>query len=332
MGTYDTYSAEVACPNCGDIHAIEGQTKIFDPFGVSRWFRPGVPQPVDVTPEEIAALARDGWWRVRDRPGTDAELTLLADLDELYACDCGFAFAFVIHFEVTPGTVTMRELEVLDARAAIADRIDFAEAAPLCRGEHPSYRMTAAALQALPFAERAAVLQRWLDDRFDDSDHDARTDNWTTLVGPMQCEACGDVRERRDGTLLTHPHYPVSFFGAAWTGGVIFLGDRIPFDDAWLAHDIDRGLYFRARHPVGARLAILGQQRRYSCRCGAGRVRVVARFDRHAGALELVELSLRVLRSRADLHDIDFIEGHTRQSPHHAEPLPREHVLGWIIT
>jgi hypothetical protein len=149
------------------------------------------------------------------------------------------------------------------------------------------------------------------------------------LTGATRCEACGELRARTDATLLTHPDHPISFFGAAWTGGVIAPGDRVAFDARWLAEDVDRGMYFRARHPVGETLTLLGQRRRVGCRCGAGRGYTVARFARRAGTLELETLGLRALRRRSELADIDFIEGCARSwglFPS-APPRSRERVI-----
>jgi hypothetical protein len=335
VGAFDEYSAEVACPACRDVHWIRGQTKFFDPdYDDMRSFEPGVPQPARFTAADLPGFASDGWWRLREPIGDDARFTLLADFDDLYACDCGFAFAVLLHFELAPGTVTMQAIELLDARQNLADRIDFVEADGLWQGDYDNFSRAIAALEAQPFDERAAWLRRRLDERFELTEHerDARTDDWTTLVGPTQCEACGDVRERRDLSLLTHPDHLVSFFGSAWTGGVIFLGDRIPFEDDWLADDVDRGWYFRVRHPIGDRLRLLGQQHSFGCRCGAGLARTVAHFEHRPGALELVELTLRAVSSRADLQDIDFIEGHTRQPRHPGEePRTREFVLAWVL-
>ncbi len=332
MGAFDSYYAEVPCPGCGDIYWISGQTKFFDPdYQDMRSFTPGAPQPASFT---AADLPTGDWWRLRERAGDGTRFTLLADLDDLFGCDCGMAFAMVLHFELAPKTVTLQQIELLDARQDVADRIDFVEAERLWAGNYDEYRRAIAELQARPFAERAAKLRSWLDARFalTEDEPDARGDTWTTLIGPTQCEACGDVRERRDWSLFSHPDHPVSFFGPAWTGGLIFLGDRIPFDDGWLADDVDRGWYFRARHPVGDRLRILGQRRPFGCRCGAGRARTVAHFERRPGGLELVELTLRPVHGRADLHDIDFIEGYTRAPRQPGEePRTRDFVLSWVL-
>lgn len=336
MGAFDSYEAEVACPSCGDVYWIDGQTKFFDPdYHDARTFRPGVPRPASFTAADLATLASDGWWRLREPTGEAARFTLLADFDDLFACDCGFAFAVLLHFELAPGTVTMQQIELLDARRQdLADHVDFVEGDRLWPGELGGFRRALAELEARPFAERAAVLRAWLDERFalTEDEPDARGDTWTTLVGPTQCEACGDVRERTDSSLLTHPDHAVSFFGPGWSGGPIFVGDRVPFEDGWLAEDVDRGWYFRARHPVGDRLRVLGRRHSFGCRCGAGRARTVAHFERRPGALELVELTLRVVHTRADLHDIDFIEGHTRQPRRPGdEPRTRDVVLSWVL-
>ena len=331
MGAYDSYAAELPCPSCGDVHWIGGQTKFFDPdYEDQRWFTPGVPLPASFT---AAELTHDDWWRMREPTVGDERFTLLVDFDEMFACGCGLACAVVLHFELAPGTVTLQRIELLDARQDIADRIDFVSADQLWTGDRDSYRRAIEALEARPFAERAAVLRRWLDDRFEltEDEPDARAGSWTTLVGPTQCEACGDVRERSHWSMLTHPHDAVSFFGPAWTGGLIFLGDRVPFDDGWLVDDVDRGCCFRARHPVGERLRILGTRHTFGCRCGAGRARTVAHFERRPGALELVELTLRVVRGHADLHDIDFVEGHTREGDPGQPPRTRELVLSYVL-
>ena len=109
-------------------------------------------------------------------------------------------------------------------------------------------------------------------------------------------------------------------------GGAVFLGGSIPFDAAWLAEDLDRGAYFRARHPVGETLRLLGAPMSWGCRCGAGRARSVAQFEVRPSELVLVELTLRVVTNISDLHDIDFIEGTSRDSPY-GERRTREAVL-----
>lgn len=322
MGAFDTYSAVVTCPQCGDQHWIDGQTKLFDPgSNETRAFEPGVPCAASFGPSDLDRIVGDGWWRLREPKGDGSKFTLLVDLEDMYRCDCGLPLALLLHFELAPGTVTMTELEVLDARTELASRIDLVDTDPLWTGTIEEFRVALVQHRARPFGERAAVLRGWLAARFGEDGEgvtggsDARSDPWTTLIGQMKCEACGLARERARQTLLTHPDHAVSFFGPAWTGGVVFLGDRIPFDDSWLAADTDRGWYFRARHPVGDPLSILMQRARFGCRCGAGRYHLLARFARRPGAVELVELALRVVRSRADLADVDFIEGQLRRPP-----------------
>ena len=332
MGAFDSYHATVPCPSCGDLHWVSGQTKFFDPdYDDQRTFEPGEPQQADFANDSIASFAADGWIRIRARTGEDRCFTLLADFDDLCGCDCGMGFIVLLHFELAPGTVTMQQIELLEHQD-LADRVDFAEAIGLWAGDLDAYQIAIAAANARSFTERAAWLRERLDDRFAFTDDEPRETTWSTLVGPTQCEACGDVRERCAHTLLTDTDHPVSFFGPGWTKNVIFLGDRIPFDDGWLADDVDRGRYFRVRHPVGERLRVLGQLHQFGCHCGAGRGRTVAHFERRAGALELVELTMRAVRSRADLHDIDFVEGHSRQ-PFYVggEPRTRALVLASVL-
>lgn len=324
MGTFDTYSAVVACPQCGDRHWISGQTKFFYPFGSSNSFEPGSACTVDAEPADIESLASGDYWRLRDRVGGNEHFTLLADLDEHFTCDCGMALAILLHFDVGTNTATMTRIELLDARTDLAAHIDFVEVSPLWGGAHDEYRVDFAKLAASPLAERAAFLVRYFADWFTPTT-DAKP--YTELIGPMQCDSCGEVRERRARTMLSHPdHHP--FFAPAWTGGTIFLGDRVPFDDTWLADDVDRNWYFRARHPIGDTISLLNKHESLGCRCETGRASVLARFVRHPGELELVELVLRVVRSRADLAEVDFIEGPVRIYP--AEQLSREQVFARI--
>ena len=139
MGTYDRYIADVACPSCGDIHTIEGQTDFFMPFGGSRNFRAGLPELVHVMPSELDSLAFGASrWRVRVPSDDSMSFTLLVDFDDMFACGCELPFAPLLHFEIGNRTVTLERIELLDARTNIADKVDFADAKPLSTGDQQS--------------------------------------------------------------------------------------------------------------------------------------------------------------------------------------------------
>lgn len=306
MGAFDSYTADVPCPDCGDIHQIRGQTKIFDPdYDDQRWFEIGAAMPATFTAADVPELAGSDWIRIRPASDDD-EVTQLVDFDELFECGCGRRCAVLLCFALAPGTVMLTGIELLDARTEIAERCDYVESRGLWTGDFEEDRVAIVGFGTRSFAERAAWLRARLNECFRD-EADDNPNRSPILVGPTQCEACGDVRERRLSLWWNH-----SFFNTPWRGP-LFLGAKIPFDDAWLADDIDRPSFLRARHPVGeSTLKIVGRGLRFGCRCGAGMARAVACFARRPGELELVEITLRAVNRVDDLHDIDFVESQTR--------------------
>ncbi|MGZ3461846.1 MAG: hypothetical protein ACXU86_25415, partial [Archangium sp.] len=263
----------------------------------------------------------DEWWRVREPQAPDV-LHLLTDFDELLRCDCGAQLAGVLRFRLAKSptehgsteTATLEEVKLLDVvRDDVAEAVDFAEGAHmLWNGKPDAYPAALAALAHAPPFDRAARLRKALVEYFAPPDAPARpapTDPWTTVAGPTRCEACGEVRERREVTGLSHLNFPVSFFGPEWTGGELRPGDRVPCDLAWLAEDVDRGYLARLRHPVPRdSLCILGHRTFRGCHCGAGRGSFVLRFARDPSGVVFESMSLRVVRGPADLADVDFAE------------------------
>lgn len=308
MGAFDIYGATARCPHCGDLHWVSGQTKFFQPcFSryYHRYFVPGDAQQLDFSVDGLAsARVWDGWWRVREPQAPDV-LHLLTDFEELLLCDCGAKLLGVLRFRLanhaehgTEDTATLEEVMLLDViRDDVAGAVDFAP-------DDNVGASTAALVNAPPF-DRAARLRKALVEHFCD---------WPDptflgiTVAPTRCEACGEVRERR---AFSHSDFPVSFFGPGWTGDELRPGDRIPCDLAWLAQDVDRGDFGRLRHPVPRdSLCILGLRHRsfLGCRCGAGWGSFVLRFARDPGGVIFKSMSLRVMRGRADLADVDFVE------------------------
>jgi hypothetical protein len=315
------------CPRCRDVHWLSGQTRFFDPdFGglYHREFAPGVAQPIDVDPARLLGPTwQFEWWRVRDGGALD-DLRLLADYDDLYRCGCGTPLAPVLRFRVAGDTATLTALDVHDARdEALPGEVDFAEAPRgLWTGDDRRYREALAELAAQPSAARAARLHAALVEMFAEP---WRPDPpWTTLAAPMRCEACGDVRERELWMMLSNPSSPLSPHAAGRTGGTLRPGDRLVGDLGWLADDVDRGAWLRVRHPVSSDSIVhASSPGRWGCRCGAGPASYVVRFAREAGALRFEGATLRVVRGRGDLADVDFAESPalTRDTP--ATPWPR---------
>ena len=331
MGAFDTYAGVVHCPRCAAPHWIGGQTKFFDPdYETQVCFVVGEVCPVGIVPGDLAhALWEGEWLRVREPARTD-RVDLLLDFDELVGCECGFALAIVLRFALGVGTATLAEIAVLDARrpdlASHVDFIDLVTYGSLPQLDHDARER----LGAGPVASRADHLARITAAAFDpDDEPEDGSNGWTWVVGPTRCEACGEVRERSDYTLFTHPSTEPFFVG--WQGKAIYLGTKIPFDDRWLAEDLDRGHLFRARHPVAPdRLVVLGHQKRFGCPCGAGPVAFVRTFTRRPGELELTELTLRVVATLDDLADVDFIEGPTRTQ--FGQVVSREHVMSYVLS
>lgn len=327
MGAVDEYSGEASCPRCGEMFWLDGQTKFFDPdfFGLhARWFKPGHAQPLAPGSEAVGtARVWDSWWRVRE-PVDAAVVQVLVPDYQWFGCDCGVRFAVILQFHLGAGpTATLARIVLHDAHAGdVAAQIDFADGEPmLWTGDHAAF---AAALQAAadePPEARAARFRAFLADYWDLRAGPRPEDGaspWTIVAGEFRCEVCGDRRERSEVLLLTHPDYPQSFFGPAWTGGTLGPGSRVAGDVAWLDEDVDRGYFTRLRHPVTpGGLTLIGRRRDRGCRCGAGRAATMLRFVRDAGGLTLAEVSLRVVRGEDDLGDVDFAEapGSTRDTP-----------------
>lgn len=324
MGAFDIYYATVRCPRCGAWHWLDGQTRFFAPMFHSfhsREFRPGEPRPLDFAPERLRheRVWEEEWVRIAE-PGDDpSALRLLADFDELFACSCGVGLAMVLRFRLeagpgASGTATLVEVELLDAlddeRAAAADFANGLDVA--WGGPWRSHAELVEALPAASAAERAGWLREALAFRFepwqdevDDGSGDGFT--WTRVVGPMRCEACGDVRERNVHAHFTGHQWPRAFLGPGWRGGVMRLGARVGGDFGWLDEDVERGYHVRLRHPVPAPgFVVTDGPQPWGCACGAGRAAVILRFARGAEGVTLASASLRVLRTREDVADIDF--------------------------
>ncbi|MEO8703594.1 MAG: hypothetical protein ABI867_26330 [Kofleriaceae bacterium] len=310
MATVEWYEGAGACPGCGDLHHVADQTKLFAPFGVSSTYRVGVEQRTEIDPGVFTdRIVEDHWWRLRE-PVVPPQLHVLHDLWDIAHCDCGLQLVAVLQFEVVlPDRVTLAAIQMLDIRdPALASSIDL-----VGDDEHGWYAIVSLAeLTASPFEDRAAMLRELLAARFADLTDQEFPGDTTLLVGLVQCEACGLSRERRVDTHLTLPasaRPPLSFFGRTWTGGTIYLGDRVPLGLA-SDYDADRTAlgYTRLRDGDPAGLAILGAEAMHGCRCGAGRGSVVQRFARRGDTLELVELTMRVVTTVQDLADVDFSE------------------------
>lgn len=322
MGAFDSYSAASRCPRCHTEHFLSGQTKFFLPdfLGLHhRHFVPGAPQPIDFDPSELRAPTWDDQWLRLAEPSAADALRLLVDYDETFVCSCELPLAIALRFQVSPTTVTLLGAELRDALSdPQALDVDFVEAPPdLWKGDFSRFRADLAALAAEPLSERLARVRAALALRLTAPPGDTEPP-WTVLRGPARCEACDDARERQVLALLSHPDLPTSFFGPDWRGGDLRPGDLVPCDTAWLADDLDRGYWLRARHPVPPdSLTLLVRSCHWGCRCGAGPASFVARFARTPAGLRLVQLTLRAVRTHRDLADIDFIEapGLSRDQP-----------------
>lgn len=293
MGAFDSIEAEAQCPECGDIHYLQGtQTKFFEPdYHEQRWMRAGEAHPL----AQLPAREHSEWWRVRD-PIDEDRFTLLVDADEMFECSCDCACAPLLHFVRTVGEITLVRVEVLDARRPIAHLVDFTDCGVAWGGNWESHREALRALEQRPAAERAATLHAFLAGRFEIDDRGHAP--WTVLIGPTRCEACNETRERILHTMLTGSGQG-SFFGAAWAGGAIYIGDRMPFEDLGYAR------CQVLRPTTDDSLAVLGARSWSGCKCGAGPARYVARFERRDAALVLVELALRAID---DTRDINYAE------------------------
>lgn len=310
MGAFDIYRGTARCPACGDVHFVHAQTKAFAPryheYNL-RDFSPGRPQPLGYTPSDMLRepVWLDQWWRVREHP-EPGRLALLVDLDETFGCTCGRPLAPVLTLALDDAarTATLIEVALHDALSDdIAAYVDLADSDRVLRVEE--------VMEAPPHV-RAARLRRALRREFEGHER------WmgfvaddlkgaTRLVGSVRCEACGTVRERTMPSNLTHEYYQLSMMGDGWKGGAIRPGVRVATPMRWRAVDEDRADYLRLRHPLPEHtLTISDGPQRWGCGCGSGPASVIARFAVDDEGFTLESLSLRVLRSLADLEDVDL--------------------------
>jgi hypothetical protein len=337
MGAFDTYSDLADCPRCGAIHFVEGQTKFFDPdFGsiLYRCFERGLIHPLDAVVDRILASALESdWWRVSAHP-IDDSFTLLADLDDLYRCSCGAPLATLLRFRLhrerpTPGVtvstskrsvmcaadqlqsaVELLDVELLDVEAADpASRVDFASVYGAVGYRSEDWQGDHDRLVSLSPEKRVGKLRDALAALFS-APIDEAGGPWTSLRCAVRCEACGEERERRVGTLLSHPDYRESFFGPGWGGGVIVPGTAIRTTRSTWERDLDRGFLVRVSPPPrdARAVVVIHRPERWGCRCKAERVCVRARFDLVGHTLAFSAATLRVVRSARDLEDTDFVE------------------------
>ena len=239
----------------------------------------------------------DNYWRVREaRTATHATaLTSETRTRAFRGCLCGAKLAIVVDLEARPrGEVEdlvllgWRFLEI--RHSTFVEQIDFAF--------DPKGKRSRLAPE-----EREQVLRLEMEKRA--AELAFPPDGLIRVAGPTRCEDCGDVRERAHGTQFWSGR---GFFRSDAPSEQLFLGSRIAFDDDWLATDTARPPFFRTRHPVGGEeLAIVHRSRNWGCRCGAGRASFVTRFARREDELELIEISIRAIHSRAGLRDVDFV-------------------------
>lgn len=241
----------------------------------------------------------DNYWRVREaRTSTHATaLTSETRTRAFRACLCGATLAIVVDLEARPrGEVEdlvllgWRFLEI--RHSGFVEQIDYAFA---------PHRGTT--LPRLALEEREEVLRLEMEKRARELAFPP--DGLIRVAGPTHCEDCDDVRERAHGTQFWSGR---GFFRSDAPSEQLFLGSRIAFDDDWLATDTARPPFYRTRHPVGAEeLVIAHRSRNWGCGCGAGRASFITRFARRDGELELMEISIRAIHSRAGLGDVDFV-------------------------
>ena len=325
MGAYDTVTSEAACPRCGVRHAIDLQTKFFDPdYDDQVWFRDGLPQP---KPGGFSPSRE--WMPMRPDVAT-AECNVVS-LEDLFRCTCGLPIATVMCFDVRHQTVTLVKVELRDALAAnLVDDIDFADAEPLSAGEG-SFDVNLEVARTATLSVRVALLRSWFHDFFDD-DAPRQSFHFTETVylrGLVACEPCGHSRPLGTRTRFAHGDHP-SFFGPGFAYGDIALGQRVPFDGDWLADDVDRGYFIRLRHPIPRVMTILTARQPFVCACGAFRPWTIVRFRRRRGALELESMSMRLIETPADIADVHFVEA---QSTRWTRPaMTRDQIMAELIS
>jgi hypothetical protein len=348
VGASDTYQASAPCPCCAAICHLSGQTKVFLPdFGElhGRHFTLGHCQPLSYRPSDMlrAPVWDDEWFRVRPICTPD-ELTLLVDLDETFACSCGQPMAPILRFALDDAapSATLLSIDLRDALADdVAANVDLASAESIVARDLATFRHALHDLATSHPDERAARLHQALARRFEGHERwHASPDQFSThLVGPMRCEACGTTRDRAVPMLLTHPYYEASVLGDGWSGGALRPGMRVASPMGWRAEDEDRGYFVRLRHPLPERtLTLCGGPEPWGCACGAGRAAVLVHLDVDDEGFAVRSLTMRVLRTPADLEDIDLAEaahcsrGRLREPWHgrHRHPADRAEAIACL--
>lgn len=174
MGAFDTYAGRAACPRCGAIRYVDGQTTFFDPeFGgvLHRRFERGICHPLDARFEDLVQSATENdWWRVSDGPLGD-RWTILQGPEAWTPCSCGAQLVLVLTFRVSQdpplpdmeksgllrsvtcsaetlqGTVELVAMDRVDVAAAgVAVTVDFA---PVVVGLGPHHERVQALRAAL---------------------------------------------------------------------------------------------------------------------------------------------------------------------------------------
>lgn len=338
------------CPRCGDIFHLTSDPEIDHNDRRLRRLRritPGAPLPATFPVKDLAtADATDSLLRVR-APGP--VIRTMTRGPDLKLCECGAFLLVVLQFSLgTPPTfdaVQLREVLAPD----LADDLDLVPqyllfASKGCvqdpsLGRDSTHAERLARLHAaLPhFMEllQPYDLDASLADLFGDPDPTAS--QRPRVHGPTRCAVCGDVRVRDAHAGLFPGHYPGTFFGPDRPDHDLQPGTRIACDLTWLTEDRDRCAFVRLRHPVPEdSLTLMGTRTDRGCRCGAGPGVFVLHFAREPAALTLRQIELRVVRSLADLADIDFAECsfRTRDLAPGAKPhrkWSRDEVHRWIL-
>lgn len=339
MGAHDSLAATLPCPGCGDLHREELQLPFFVPdYHTAAWLKPGGGRALDFDPAVIDAsdLWEGQWLRMGEivRPGA---VSILFDNVGAQICECGRALIPLAHFVFRTtgpdaGEMTLVALELCDPRRSEdLERIDFIDLDWFFFTVDPrnKYAFDLDALVARSRADRRAALAaeatRWRDAWA--TSRDEKGDTW--LAGPTRCEACGQTRSTRDlFFIVSHPS-DVPFFGEAWPGRTITIGTRVQPVPPELDTDLLRGRFYRLRAPITGELVLLSARPWRGCRCGTGWASTLARFARDGDGIVLRELCWRVIRSRADLADVDWLELPGPAST--IDELDRETVIASIL-
>lgn len=297
VGLVELYEGSGRCPGCNEVHYVDGQTQLFVPYGAAKTYRVAEPQMSYTNPGIFTSKAWEQWWRLRPPVKGTNEVAVLHWIEDVFECSCDRVLAPVLRFAIEPASVCLKDILMVDMKQPGFEReIDFV-------GEWVSDPQRVAELAELPFDERI----QWVRDRVAARRERSAHPGWTVLVGPTQCESCGDVRERTHTTLFTDPNLAptASLFGPQFTGRTIFLGDRVRVATDWqpVVH------HYSVLSQIDATMTVLSKLQSFGCACGAGRAAVVQKFACRGSELELVELGLRVVRSTADLSDVDVVEG-----------------------